>query len=462
MQETSPDKLLPLLVEKLNSGTELKSLVTAGALANARAFGGQDYTGYHTFMALVPAYQMSGELAGKRQALPVLKVLHRNSRRLQEQQANHKDVLEHVHAAETIDAAHSGEKLRDAVRAVDWKGAEQQFAAIANREAADAFNDLQIAVQDEVNVHRVVLAWRAWAMLELTGQEYAHSLLRQSLRFCLDSEQFMRDRGSSRSEVREVLPRLLEQYGLLAKQLGKRQADDTQVEELAQVILTGTRDQAAEATAAALAEGMDPECVGEAISLAANLLVLHDPGRRKENSTAEKPPGCVHGDSTGVHASDAANAWRNIARVANARNSAASLIVGAYHTAGQFSYVNKERYPYTHLLEEIDSKDAATLLGQAEDAIRASDQARACAVVERYGQLGLPPRPVFDLLLTYAVSEDGALHAEKYYRTVSEEFASTRPAFRWRQLVALARVTASEFGYPAPGFKEACDLLGVA
>jgi hypothetical protein len=41
-------------------------------------------------------------------------------------------------------------------------------------------------------------------------------------------------------------------------------------------------------------------------------------------------------------------------------------------------------------------------------------------------------------LLKYAVSEDGALHAEKYYRTASEEFAAGRPAFRWRQLVALA------------------------
>jgi hypothetical protein len=462
MQETAPDKLLPLLVEKLNSGTELKSLVTAGALANARAFGGQDYTGYHTFMALVPAYQMSAELSGKRQALPVLKVLHRNSRRLQEQNANHKDVLEHVHATESAGADTSGEKLRDAVRAVDWKGAEEQFATIANGDAADAFNDLQLAVQDEINVHRVVLAWRAWAMLELTGQQYAHSLLRQSLRFCLDSEQFMRDRGQAKSEVREVLPRLLEQYHLLGKQLGKRKADDTQVDELAQVIFSGSRDQAAEAAAAALAEGADPECVGEAISMAANLLVLHDPGRRKENSTKEKPPGCVHGDSTGVHASDAANAWRNIARVSNARNTAASLIVGAYHTAGQFEYVNKDRYPYTHVLEEIDSKDAAVLLGQTEEAIRGNDQARACAVVERYGQLGLAPRPAFDLLLKYAVSEDGALHAEKYYRTVSEEFATTRPAFRWRQLVALARVTASEFGYPAPGFQEACDLLGVA
>ena len=71
------------------------------------------------------------------------------------------------------------------------------------------------------------------------------------------------------------------------------------------------------------------------------------------------------------------------------------------------------------------------------------------------------PRTVFDRLLRYAVTEDGALHAEKYYRTVSEEFAATRPAFRWRQLVALARVTASEYGRPAPGVGEASERLGI-
>jgi hypothetical protein len=81
--------------------------------------------------------------------------------------------------------------------------------------------------------------------------------------------------------------------------------------------------------------------------------------------------------------------------------------------------------------------------------------------VARYGQEGHPERPVFDLLLGYAVSEDGALHAEKFYRTTSDEFASTRPAFRWRQLIALARVTASEFGQPAPGYEESCKLLKV-
>jgi hypothetical protein len=68
---------------------------------------------------------------------------------------------------------------------------------------------------------------------------------------------------------------------------------------------------------------------------------------------------------------------------------------------------------------------------------------------------------VFDLMLRYAVSEDGSLHAEKFYRTVSEEFATTRVAFRWRHVVALARVTASEFGRPADGMAEARALLKV-
>src|SRR5207249_11860217 len=107
------------------------------------------------------------------------------------------------------------------------------------------------------------------------------------------------------------------------------------------------------------------------------------------------------------------------------------------------------------------ARERAALLRETEAAIRAGNQPRACAASHRYGELGHPPRPMFDLLLRYACSEDGALHAEKYYRTVSEEYAATRAAFRWRQVVALARVTASECGKPAPGYADACRLLKV-
>src|SRR5947209_358067 len=41
MQETPAPKLLPILAEKLRAGADLQQLVTAGALANARTFGGE-------------------------------------------------------------------------------------------------------------------------------------------------------------------------------------------------------------------------------------------------------------------------------------------------------------------------------------------------------------------------------------------------------------------------------------
>jgi hypothetical protein len=103
----------------------------------------------------------------------------------------------------------------------------------------------------------------------------------------------------------------------------------------------------------------------------------------------------------------------------------------------------------------------AELIHEAFATIRENDQARACAAVARYAETGQSARPVFDLTLQYAISEDGALHAEKFYRTVTEEFGTTRPTFRWRQLLALARVTASEYGQPAPGYAEARGLLGI-
>lgn len=78
-----------------------------------------------------------------------------------------------------------------------------------------------------------------------------------------------------------------------------------------------------------------------------------------------------------------------------------------------------------------------------------------------YGEQGGKPQAVLEKLLGIAVLSDGALHAEKYFATVAEDLAAARPAFRWRHLVALARVSASEAGAPAPGLDAARDLLGV-
>jgi hypothetical protein len=458
MQETPINKLLPLLFEKMKSGTDLRTLTAAGVLANARTFGGHDYTGYHALMALAPAYQMTAELPEEQRPLPVLKVLYRNTNRIQEEGGRAHEALHPVKPADLPKERDGGELLREATRRCDQQGAEETFAALARGPIGEAFNHLQFAVEDEVDVHRVVLSWRSWVLRDITGPEYAHTLLRQSVRYCVDAEKDVLERKRTPG-IRITLPKLLDQYRLVGRSPGTRRAEDKWIARLSETIYGDGRERAAEAVAAALAEGMSPDDVGEAISLAANRLVLCDPGRKR--AEPGKPVGSVHGASVGVHASDSANAWRDIARVSNARNTFASLICGAYHTAGQNGGQNKEPYPTVEQLEKIETKDTDRLLQLTEAAIKEKNQAGAAAFVHVYGANGHPARRVFELLLRYAVSEDGALHAEKYYRTVTEEFAATRPAFRWRHLVALARVTASEHGFPAPGYAEARRLLKV-
>ena len=462
MQSTPPEKLMPLAVEKLNAGTDLKTLIGAAALANARAFGGNDYIGFHTFMALGPAYAMSAEMPADRRALPVLKVIYRNASRIQSVGAHEKDAMHHVEPAELAADVPADQALLAATRSGDMKRAEQTFAAVSKGPAGEAFNHVQMSVEDEVDVHRVVLCWRSWSTLDLTGLEHAQTLLRQSVRYCVDVESKIVSQNRPASPIRTLLPKLMEQHKLLSGSSGNRQADDAWIDRMANLIADSSREQAAEAVAAALAEGFMAADIGEALSLAANQLVLRDPGRPKQWSNAEKPQGSVHGDSVGVHASDAANAWRNIASASNARNAVASLIVGAFHTAGQTGQTNKTWYPAPEHLEKITSTDPAALIKDLGGAIQEKDQFRACALATRYGQLSQDARPVFDVLLKFAASEDGALHAEKYYRTAAEEFARTRAAFRWRQVAALARVTASEYGRPAPGYQQACELLKIS
>jgi hypothetical protein len=463
MQETPADQLASKLVAHMRAGVPLQRMVEAAALANARTFGGEDYVGFHTMMALSPALHMARELPSETAPLPIFKVLYRNTSRIQERGGAKAEVLQRVEAAGSVEPA-CGEKLRDLIHKRDTRAAEQTLAAAAEKSAEDAFNSVLYAVHDHTEVHRVVLPYRAWDLLGLIGKEQAATLLRQSVRYCIKAEGW--EQSARDTQPAALLPKLLEEHKLLSRGAGSRKAEDRWVEEMSENIFKSTPEQAAATAAAALAEGFEPEAIAEAITLAANQLVLRDFGRTPSQEVAGKPIGSVHGDSIGVHACDSANAWRNMSRVTNPRNSFASIILGAYQLAldraqrgGDF--LNWQPLPHARYLYEIKTTSAADLLRDMDEAIRNNMQARVTALIQRYGEQNYPARPIFDLMLKYAISEDGALHAEKFYRTVSEEFTTTRAAFRWRHLLALGRVTASEFGRPAPGVMEARSLLRV-
>src|SRR5262249_60298867 len=106
--------------------------------------------------------------------------------------------------------------------------------------------------------------------------------------------------------VRKGLPGMAAKYRLLSKPPGAPKASDEEIEKLCQTIYAESREKAAEAVAAALADGFSPEDVGEAISLAANRLGLRDPGLAKGDPG--KPGGSGHRASGGGHPPHAAQA----------------------------------------------------------------------------------------------------------------------------------------------------------
>ncbi|MBS0266695.1 MAG: hypothetical protein JSS02_32505 [Planctomycetes bacterium] len=461
LQETPLARLQPTLVAKLQAGLPLKTLVAAGALANARTFGGEDYIGFHTFMALSPALKMAALMPAGAEALPILKVLYRNSSRIQDFGGRSAEVL-HGLPENAVASNSSADTLPAAVRTRDVKHAEELLAGLVATDRGAALNALLPAVYDyHPEVHRTVLPYRAWEMQELVGTQHALTLLRQSVRYCIKAEPQQRPETTPHGTL---LVKLLDEFQLAGRVPGTKRADDALIEHLSQTFSSASPEDAGRAAASALADGIEPAAIGEAISLAASLLVLRDGGRLPQWEDRLKPAGSVHGDSVGVHASDAANAWRNLARVSSGRNVFACLIIGAWQVARDRNYPGNllaEPLPVKHHLDRLQAQDADGLLAKLEDAIQNNLQGHATAVVQRYGQLSLPVDRLFGTLARFAISEDGALHAEKYFQTVWDDFHATRPSARWRHLVALARVTASEYGRPAAGQAEARELLGL-
>jgi hypothetical protein len=471
IQDTPPNKLLPKVLEKLKSGTDLKQLVAAAALVNARAFGGHDYEGFHTLMALAPSYWMSmQETTEARRPLAVMKVLMRNSNRLYNVGGAKAEVLLPVKPGKLAADKPRGEQLRERIRKGDMAGSEATFAAICDgSQPADALDALMVAVDDSTEVHRIVLVSRAWELVNFVGAERAHTMLRQSVRFCVNA----RGTASRHKNIQDQLPKLIEQFGLMGKKPGTKSPDDEWVAKFADTIFRSTGEQAAEATAAALGEGIAADAVSQAIGLAANHLITREDGRLKGEG-GYKPAGSIHGDSIGVHACDSCHAWRFLAKAGDRRTQVSSLILAAYQVArdrviriaepGRWEdagtdLTKLEPYPRAEHLEKVKGVAADSLLKELDGAIREKNQARSAALTHRV--VGEKPDSIKDLITlfrAYATSEDGALHAEKFFITATDEFANARPSLRSGQLVGLARVTASEYGNPAPGYKEACEL----
>ena len=112
MQETPVDRLLPAVVERIKAGTDLRQLVAAAALANARTLrrpGLRRLPRDHGPGAVLPHGVRAARVAA---ALPVLKVLYRNTNHIQQMGGRSHEALHPVEPAAAAAGTGAGSPAR--------------------------------------------------------------------------------------------------------------------------------------------------------------------------------------------------------------------------------------------------------------------------------------------------------------------------------------------------------------
>ncbi len=118
------------------------------------------------------------------------------------------------------------------------------------------------------------------------------------------------------------------------------------------------------------------------------------PRPRPRTDSAGKPVGSVHGDSVGVHASDAANAWRNIAAGQQpAQHGRQPDRRRVPHGRPERRADSRTPYPLAEHLEKVKATDAGRRCSrETEAAIQAQGPGPACAAGAPLRRAGPRPR----------------------------------------------------------------------
>ena len=283
--------LLPVLVDEAERrAPTCATWWRAAALANARTFGGEDYVGFHTLMALAPGLpdgpascpRPAGRCRSSRcsTATPTASRSTAAARTRCCTRSSRPRCPKDTSAGEVL------ARRRRSGRT--WTRPSGPSPPLAARSAGRRLQRPAVAVQDKPGrpPRRPALPRLGPARPDRAGSR-PHTLLRQSVRYCVEAARPNASKYCRPSRGR-CCPSCSTSTSCWARRPARRTADDAWVEQLSRTIFDATPEQAADAVAAALAEGIAPDAVGEAISLAANQLVLRDPGRPPAQAQPEQ------------------------------------------------------------------------------------------------------------------------------------------------------------------------------
>jgi hypothetical protein len=466
VEETPPDRIVAATHDKLAAGTSVKEMLLASALAVVRSSDlppGHHGGPLHPLAGLHAVRNIAARLPGEYAMLPVIQ--------------NVAVANKHIHSpamgpfilaeAKPVSEKDSVEATLAAFRAAVGRGVynacDHYFLYLLERLSPMQMLEhlLQVAIpKNQLDDHYFLFPVFTWRALEYLGWEYARFIGRAPVRYIT--------RPSDPTSLEEV-DRLIDQHGLLERELRVKTGDDetAAVTALANEIGRCSKfTEIPEMVAQALGDGLSLEGVGEGLSVGGSTLFLRS----------------QTGNPMDVHINTGANTRRYLLRQPelSLRTKLQALLV--WHTGPEVRMAQRMLAPdiqpepervavlpfrtQEELLGEIAALIGSLPVGERLPAAnlatwRSTDEVKqAAALAQQYANREYAPEPLITLLGKIACRDNFTeMHALKHHQATYEEFHATRSSLRWRHLVAAVQAAAISHGRIQDIYEHAAEVM---
>jgi len=490
IEDTPPSEIVDRTLEKLRGGMDIKTLLTASALAVTRSTDippGHHGGPLHPVAGLYAIMKLMDRLEGEDRFLPVLQHVALSNKHIHDPGMGPYAMLEFapldakgVAVSRTADLAADG--AGDVVTAEGIEATKQAYLSAVNRGESnkadhlflwlwdhlppmEAF-DLLMSVAIPKNIlddHYFIYPGYTWRALEIIGPEYLKVLMRPVVRYV------------TRFPTQRIVPdvdALIEEHNLLGRILRQRTGEDetAKIGEVGEAIRSCAKyEEVPRLLAQALADGLSLEGAGEALSIGAAGLFLRS----------------LTGNPMDVHLHTSANLRRYLLRLDGLGMKNKLLALLLWHTGPE---VRSTQFRMESTIQpDMDAVAALPHRSQEEllDAITQSIYTQPPTDWSKVTNLGLM-RAVPEVKITVNLAQQYVnlgydsdaflkrlgdivchdnfteMHAFKHHQAIYEEFHATRAPWQGMHLVCGAQAAAISFGKNMAIYEEVLELMHAA
>ena len=466
VEETPPDRIVAATHDRLTSGTPVKDLLLASALAVTRSSDlppGHHGGPLHPLAGLHAVRNVAARLPGEFARMPVIQHVALSNKHIHSPAMGPYMMAEAKPVSEKDDVDATLAAFRMAAGRGVYNACDHYFLYLLERlSPMQALSHLlEVAIpKNALDDHYFLFPVFTWRALEYFGWGYARWIGRAPVRYVT--------RPTMPTSLDQVNA-LIERHELLERDLRAATGEDETAAVTALADRIGRCSDFAQVPAMlaeALGEGLSLEGVGEGLSVGGSTLFLRS----------------QTGNPMDVHINTGANTRRYLLRQPELPRRIKLQALLMWNTGPEVRMAQVMLAPTVQpepervaalpdrsqdaLLEEIGELIDRLPVGERLPAAnlaswRSSDEVKhAAALAQQYGDRGYAPEPLIEMLGKIACRDNFTeLHAFKHHQATYEEFHATRPSLRWRHLVAAVQAAAISHGRIQDVWEHAAEVM---